>query len=62
MSNACSDEKPPTLWEVIEGLVTQAAQRRREGRHADADSSERAAAWLRAALERHANRAFGTLH
>jgi hypothetical protein len=52
----------PTLWDVVEHLVAQAAQRRREGQRSAADSSERAAVHLRAALERHENRATGTLH
>jgi hypothetical protein len=56
------DSCEPTLWDVVEVLVAQAAQRRREGQRAAADSSERAAAYLRAALESRANRAHGTLH
>jgi hypothetical protein len=55
------EDASPTLWDLVNVLVAQAAQRRREGQHAAAASCERVAAWLREGLDRHERRARGML-
>ena len=66
MSNATAINKQasehPTLWDIVDDPVAQAAQHGARVGARMPESRERVAACLRAGLDHHANRARGTLH